>query len=180
MYLIPRLQRATSLGRSINFSMKQIFTAVKGIINVIALLIFASGVVLAVIGASDIVKALFLLGSSDQTKIRNLMAIGLLHAADAFLVAIVFFVLALGILILFNDPEAKLPIKLPQWLQVHNFMELKGILWEAILTTLVVSYLARLAERVIDGKDITFNSLVMPGGIFLIALSLFLLKRAEK
>jgi uncharacterized membrane protein YqhA len=160
--------------------MRPIFNAVKGIINVIALLIFASGIVLAAIGAWDFVKVFFLIGSGDQTKLRSLMAIGLLHAVDAFLVAIVFFVLALGILILFNDPETKLPIKLPQWLHVHNFMELKGILWEAILTTLVVSYLARLAERVIDGKDMTVNSLVIPGGIFLIALSLFLLKRAEK
>jgi len=159
--------------------MKQIFNGVKGIINVLALLIFASGIVLAIIGAIDFVKVFFLIGR-DLTDLRALMAIGLLHTIDSFLIAIVFFVLALGILILFNDPDATLPIKLPRWLHVHNFMELKAILWEAILTTLVVSYLTRLAERFIDGKEITFYSLVMPGGIFLIALSLYFLKRTEK
>lgn len=167
------------LRRTINISMKLIFNGIKGIITAIALLIFAAGIVLAVVGAVDFVKVFFLIGS-DISNLRALMAIGLLHAIDAFLIAIVFFVLALGILILFHDPEAALPIKLPRWLHVHNFMELKGILWEAILTTLVVSYLTRLAERTIEGKDITFYSLVIPGGIFLIALSLFFLKRAEK
>jgi uncharacterized membrane protein YqhA len=160
--------------------MKQIFNAVRGIINVIALLVFASGIVLAVIGAFDFIKVFFFIGSRDQGSLRGLMAIGLLHAVDSFLVAIVFFVLALGILVLFNNPEAQVPVKLPGWLHVHNFMELKAILWEAILTTLVVSYLAGLAEKVIEGKEINLESLLIPGGILLISLSLFFLKRAEK
>jgi uncharacterized membrane protein YqhA len=160
--------------------MKLIFNAIKAVINVVALLVFASGLVLAILGAIDFAKVFFLIGSADPATLRGLMAIGLLHAVDSFLVAIVFFVLSLGFLILFNDPEAQLPIKLPPWLHVHNFMELKGILWEAILTTLVVSHLARLAERIIEGQDLTYRSLIIPGGIFLIALSLFFLKRAEK
>jgi uncharacterized membrane protein YqhA len=98
---------------------------------------------------------------------------------DLFLVAIVFFVLSLGILVLFNNPDSPLPIRLPEWLRIKNFMQLKVILWEAILTTLVVAYLASLAEKEIQGEEITVQTLVVPGGIFLIALSLFFLKRGE-
>ena len=159
--------------------MKKTFAAVKVVVSAIALLVFASGVVLTLIGVYDFAIVFAHLGPGSQENIGRLMAIGLLHAVDIFLVSIVFFVLAIGILILFTDPDAPMP-KLPEWLHVKNFMELKAILWEAILTTLVVSYLAKLAEGEIEGKELTLQSLVIPGGILLIAISLFFLKRAEK
>lgn len=159
--------------------MKKTFAAVKVVVSAIALLVFASGVVLTLIGVYDFAIVFVHLGPGSQENIGRLMAIGLLHSVDIFLVSIVFFVLAIGILILFTDPDATMP-KLPGWLHVKNFMELKAILWEAILTTLVVSYLARLAEDEIEGKEFALQSLVIPGGILLIAVSLFFLKRAEK
>jgi uncharacterized membrane protein YqhA len=119
------------------------------------------------------------LDPGEQANIGRLMAIGLLHSVDMFLIAIVFFVLAIGMLILFSNPEANMP-KLPAWLHVKNFMELKAILWEAILTTLVVAYLAKLAEGEIQGRQNTVEDLLIPGGVLLIAASLFFLKRAEK
>lgn len=159
--------------------MKRTFGAVKFVVAVIALLVFASGIVLTIVGVYDFAIVFAHLGPGSQENIGRLMAIGLLHAVDIFLVAIVFFVLAIGILILFTDPEAATP-KLPGWLHVKDFMELKAILWEAILTTLVVSYLANLAQREIEGKELNLQNLVIPGGILLIAVSLFFLKRAEK
>ena len=158
--------------------MRATFLAIKLIVNIIAVIIFLCGVVLVAIGGYDFVTAFSYLGS-DNPKITTSMAIGLLHAVDSFLVAVVFFVLALGMLILFNNPETKFPTILPEWLRVRNFLQLKAILWEAILTTLVVSYLARLAERIINEQELTVKSLIIPGGIFLIALSLFFLKKGE-
>jgi uncharacterized membrane protein YqhA len=145
-------------------------------------LFFFSGVILTIIGAFDFIMVFYHVasGSVSINNARGVIAIDLLHAVDVFLVAIVFFVLALGILILFNNPDSQLSMTLPAWLRVKNFMELKAILWEAILTTLVVSYLAGLAEKEIAGQEIDIKSLIMPGGILLIALSLFFLKRAEK
>ena len=160
--------------------MKLIYSSVRVFILIIALIVFASGIVLTVIGAFDFAKVFSLIGTSEHNDVRGLMAIGLLHAVDIFLIAIVFFVLAFGMLILFGNPESKFPLTLPEWLHVQNFMELKAILWEAILTTLVVTYLAGLAERAIEGKEIEIQSLLIPGGILLIAVSLFFLKRAEK
>jgi len=52
-------------------------------------------------------------------------------------------------------------------------------LWEAILTTLVVSYLAGLAEKKFDKQLISIYDLILPGAILLIALSLFFLKKGE-
>ena len=159
--------------------MKQTFLAIKLFVSIIAVLIFLCGVVLAIIGVYDFVTVFSHIGS-DGHKATTSMALGLLRAVDAFLIAVVFFVLALGMLILFNDPETKFPASLPEWLRIKNFMELKAILWESILTTLVVAYLARLAERAIEGKELTIKSLIIPGGVFLLAVSLFLLKKGEK
>ena len=159
--------------------MRKTFGAVKLVIGVIAILVFVSGIILTLIGIYDFVIVFAHLGPGDQSNIGRLMAIGLLHSVDMFLVAIVFFVLAIGMLILFTDPDANMP-KLPAWLHVKNFMELKAILWEAILTTLVVAYLANLAEGEIEGKQMTTADLLIPGGVLLIAVSLFFLKKAEK
>src|SRR5215813_2740934 len=157
--------------------MRKTFGAIKTIIGVIAVLVFLSGIILTLIGIYDFVIVFAHLSPGEESNIGRLIAIGLLHSVDMFLVAIVFFVLAIGMLILFTNPEANMP-KLPAWLHVKNFMELKAILWEAILTTLVVAYLAKLAEGEIEGKKMTVEDLLIPGGVLLIAISLFFLKRA--
>ena len=159
--------------------MRKTFGAVKTIVGVIAVLVFLSGIILTLIGIYDFVIVFAHLAPGDQANIGRLMAIGLLHSVDMFLIAIVFFVLAIGMLILFTDPEANMP-KVPAWLHVKNFMELKAILWEAILTTLVVAYLAKLAEGEIEGKQLAVEDLLIPGGVLLISISLFFLKRSEK
>jgi uncharacterized membrane protein YqhA len=158
--------------------MKNIYSIVRIIINVLAFLMLLSGIVLTVLGGYEFVVVFSHLNNSDAHAAR-MMAIDLLHAVDLFLVAIVFFVLSLGTLVLFNNPDSPLPIRLPEWLRIKSFMQLKVILWEAILTTLVVAYLASLAEKEIQGEEITVQALIVPGGIFLIALSLFFLKKGE-
>ena len=102
------------------------------------------------------------------------MAIGLLQSIDLFLVAIVFFVFSLGVLILFNNkPETVLPDNLPEWLKIKDFIQLKVILWEAILTTLVISYLAGLAERKLHGSELGLQNLIVPGAILLRSACIF-------
>ena len=108
------------------------------------------------------------------------MSIGLLHAVDFFLIAIVFYVLALGITLLFHNSDVPFPIKLPDWLRIKDFLHLKIILWEAILTTMVVSYIAHLVEKKISGSETSVNDLIVPGAVLVIALSLYFVKRGEK
>jgi uncharacterized membrane protein YqhA len=66
---------------------------------------------------------------------------------------------------------------LPDWLNIKNFKELKILLWETILVTLVVFSLTGL----VSGKDtLTWNVLILPAVIFVLSLSLFLMKRGEE
>ena len=159
--------------------MKTMFRILKFLINIIALLVLASGIVLTIVGGYNFVLVFSHFGESDPHSASSLMVVGLLHAIDMFLVAIVFYVLAIGMMILFNDPDAKDTIKLPDWLHVKTFIELKIILWEAILTTMVVYYIAGMLERKISGEAINTNSLILPGAVLLIALSLFFVKKGE-
>jgi uncharacterized membrane protein YqhA len=158
--------------------MKNWFRIMRLLINVIAFFVLVSGMILTLLGVFHFVMVFFNF-NSDSRNIPGMMAIGLLHAVDLFLVAVVFYVLAIGMLVLFADPEEKLPVKLPEWLHVKNFVELKVILWEAILTTLVVYYIAGLAEKKIEGGELSIYNLILPGAVLLIAVSLFFLKKGE-
>ncbi len=160
--------------------MKILFQVLSSLILIIAVLIFGSGVVLILLGGYDIFHALSHIGSAGEEGMVGYIAVGLLKAVDMFLIAIVLFVFSLGLLILFNNKtESALPANLPSWLRIHNFVQLKAILWEAILTTMVISYLAALAERGLSGRPLDLASLVVPAAILLISVSLWFLKKGE-
>jgi len=158
--------------------MRRLFYTLRNIIMVIALLVFAAGICITFLGIYDFVHVFSFLFEYRGDMLIKMIAVGLLQAVDLFFVAIVMFVFALGLLVLFDDKD-EIPLKLPEWLKVKNFMQLKVVLWEAILTTLVVSYLAGLVQAKMNGEIINTTSLILPGGILLIALSLFFLKKGE-
>ena len=58
-------------------------------------------------------------------------------------------------------------------------MQLKSILWEAILTTLVIAFLTGIARKKINGELVDTEMLILPAGILMIALSLYFLKKGE-
>jgi uncharacterized membrane protein YqhA len=158
---------------------KNLFSLLRVLISVIALIVFASGIVLTVLGGYDFIHTFTYLGGG-QHNIVGMMAVSLLRSIDLFLVAIVFFVFSIGVLALFNTKrDGVFPINFPKWLEIRNFIQLKVILWEAILTTLVVSYLAGLAEQRMQGEALALQHLIIPGAILLIAISLFFLKKGE-
>ena len=157
--------------------MKRIFNTLKAVVTIIALLVFFAGISVAIIGIYEFVLAFSYVSSGDKHHMAGLVATGLLKGVDMFLMAMVFFVFSMGVLVLFNSPDSALPVKVPEWLRIKNFVELKVILWEAILTTLVVSYLVGLAEAKFAGEKIQLSNLILPGVIFLISLSLFFLKK---
>jgi uncharacterized membrane protein YqhA len=161
--------------------MVSMFKILHYVIRVVACIIFAAGLVIVGLGIYDFVHAFsFFSLHVEEKSVVGLVGVGLLKAVDMFLLAIVLFVFALGLLILFTKiGEDEFPTQIPGWLRVKSFMELKIILWEAILTTLVVGYLARLAALTFEGRALTYASLVIPGAILLIALSVFFLKKSE-
>jgi uncharacterized membrane protein YqhA len=155
--------------------MKSLLFLLNFVIRFIAIFVFISGVVLTGLGTFDFFHS-FSHFTIDATTL-GLLAVGLLKAIDLFLMAIVFFMFSIGILVLFSTNGKS--ESLPQWLRISNFTQLKVILWEAILTTLVISYLAGLVQRRLDGEDPGLTHLIIPGAILLLAISLFFLKKGE-
>lgn len=159
--------------------MKGLFNVLQFVIRAISLIVFVAGAVFSILGCYEFIHAFSYL-SGGSSEIVGFIAINLLRSVDLFLIAIVLFVFSLGLLVLFNNDETRLPDILPSWLRIKDFIQLKVLLWEAILTTLVVSYLAGLAERRMSGEHLAVHDLIIPGAILILAVSLFLLKHKEK
>lgn len=160
--------------------MKKIYGILKIITSFIAMLVFTAGIVLTLLGVYHFALALRHIHNMGEHQFPGLMAIELLAGVDILLIAIVLLVFSIGILLLFNDPVKLLPVRLPEWLRIKNFMQLKVILWEAILTTLVIGYLTGVAEIKLNGEELQVRNLIIPAGILLISFSLYLLKKSEK
>ncbi len=100
----------------------------------------------------------------------------LLKSLDLFLVSMVFLIFALGILRIFiigSDQHEKMP----EWMNLSNFKDLKVLLWETILVTLVVF---TFTEMVSAKEVMQWQMLIMPGVILLLTLSLAIMKMSKK
>lgn len=157
--------------------MRTLFKALGIVIRIVSVLVFIAGLILIFLGGYEFFQV-FKDVDPDKRFVTQI-AIGLIKCVDLFLVAIVLFVFSFGILMLFNTRVDALPSNLPGWLKIKDFMQLKVILWEAILTTLVISFLAHLTELKMHGLQLGVKDLIIPGGVLLLALSLFFLKKGE-
>ena len=94
----------------------------------------------------------------------------LIEGLDVFMVAIVFMIFGLGTarLFIFGETDNKF---IPKWLDINNFKELKILIWETILVTLVITSLGDL----IKGPR-SVESLYFPLIILILTLALFLTK----
>lgn len=100
----------------------------------------------------------------------------LAEALDTFLLATVFIIFAIGIGKLFIPDNRLLNHIQLSWLNPKSFSDLKVILWEAVLTTLVVLF-ATIIVYSID--DLTWNLLIIPCAILLIAIALKMMKSSH-
>ena len=149
------------------------------IIFFIALLITFAGLAFTILGAIEFVHAVAHLFDTEQNMHVQSTAVKLLQSVDMFLLSIVLYVFALGLVMLFHKNIGdQLREVLPQWLQIRDFLQLKALLWEAILTTLVVSYVAYLVGLKLGDEPITFEVLILPLSVLIISASLFILKKA--
>jgi uncharacterized membrane protein YqhA len=114
------------------------------------------------------------LAGSDATERPG---IEILHSLDLLFVSIVFIVVALGIAKLFLlAPSAQEDASLPVWLRINKISELKVLLWETILVTMVVVALSEFTASIYSTHDWTV--LLTPAAILLLALSLYFMKKA--
>lgn len=66
----------------------------------------------------------------------------LLEAVDSFLLSFVFFIFSFGLYKIFFLPDMNYEeSKIPRWLRLESIFELKALLWQSVLTTLVVIFL---------------------------------------
>jgi len=98
-----------------------------------------------------------------------------LHIAeslDTFLLSIVTLIISIGIAKIFFLSEEQ-GLQLPKWLNINSFKDLKILLWETILLTLVVLFLTILP---MDGMDFGWKILTLPISILLLSIALVIMK----
>ena len=101
----------------------------------------------------------------------------LLHSLDFLFVSLVLMVLGLGIAKLFLlGPRTPEDASLPRWLRIESIADLKVLLWETILTTLLIAGLSQLVAGLFGTLE--WSALLMPAAILILALSLFFMKKA--
>jgi uncharacterized membrane protein YqhA len=100
----------------------------------------------------------------------------LLHSLDYFLVSLVLMILGLGVAKLFLLPSrAQTSFRPPSWLDIGSFSDLKFLLWETILTTLLIVALPIFTAGLFGNLE--WSALVTPVAIVLLAFSLYLMKK---
>lgn len=105
----------------------------------------------------------------------------LFEALDVFLIGFLFLIFSIGLAHLFFPKPSKIMTRLdgfiPQWLKVESFSELKLILWDTVLTTLVFLF---IGDMFIAAGNYRWELLLTPAAILMISVSKFLLKKAKK
>ena len=141
---------------------------------VIVILAVLHALAFLVMGAEIAIKAYWHI--LDQSAAAARPGVELLHSLDFLFVSLVLLVLGLGIAKLFvvnltEDETAALPI----WLRIDSISQLKVLLWETILTTLLIVALSDLIRGLFTKLE--WSALTIPAAILLLALSLFLIKK---
>jgi uncharacterized membrane protein YqhA len=97
------------------------------------------------------------------------------ESVDALLFALVLLVLAIGTTTLFlGSSTGSEGHPIPAWMKVKSLTDLKLLLWEGILLTMVV---AAMTDIVTHMTDLSWVNLVLPSAILTLSTSYFLLKK---
>src|SRR5262245_36358014 len=99
----------------------------------------------------------------------------LLESLDMFLVALVFLIFSLGIMKIFIGYD-EVDEHLPSWLRIRDFMQLKVLLWESVLVTLVVMCMSTIARNI---DNLTWEVLVLPAIVLVLSVGLYLMRGLE-
>lgn len=160
--------------------MKYIFNGLRLVMVLIVAVVFIAALVITALGIADVWHGISLLGElQNMHELTTRTAIGIMEGVDTLLVAIVLLVFSYGLLVIFFSSKDELldRLNIPKWLRMKTFLDLKIILWEAVLTTLVIGFLVTVAEDEMENREAGIHLLYIPGAITLITLSLFLLRK---
>jgi uncharacterized membrane protein YqhA len=99
----------------------------------------------------------------------------IIEGLDAFMLALLFIIFAYGIYRIFILSEEE-NSKFPGWMHVHSFSELKLLLWETSIVTLIVFSVTLLVEN--ETQD--WKQLILPAVILMLSVAYFLTVRSKK
>jgi uncharacterized membrane protein YqhA len=128
---------------------------------------FLASVALFLFGLAGVVASIIDgITATDPFNYDHLKDLGivLIQAIDAFLLATVLYIIALGLYELFIDES----LDLPQWLEVQTLDDLKARLLGVVVVILPVTFLGKLVEWK-QGQDILWLGLAV--GVVLIAIA---------
>jgi uncharacterized membrane protein YqhA len=129
----------------------------------IALLVYE-----AVVVVSAVIEAVG--QGSASAKDAKTLAVELIEAVDAFLIGIALYIISLGLYTLFIDDT----LKLPQWLGVRDFDDLKTNLVSVVIVVLAVLFLREAITRE-SGTDLLGFGAAL--ALVIAALTFFLAKK---
>lgn len=139
---------------------------------IIAIIFLGLGVYETILGIEGIIKGLV---HTDAAP-----GLILVNSLDVFLVGFLFLIFSIGFSQLFLPKPSKLMNALdsitPLWLKVENFTQLKLILWDTVLTTLVVMV---IGDAFRSKGNYDWQLTIIPITILLISLSKFLIKNSK-
>jgi uncharacterized membrane protein YqhA len=139
----------------------------------IAMVFLAIGVYETVVGISALLAGQIHTDASPGLK--------LLEALDVFLIGFLFLIFSIGFSQLFFPKPSRIVSLIdtitPEWLKVENFTQLKLILWDTVLTTLVVMFVGDAFRK---QGEYEWKLMLIPIAILLISLSKFLIKVSKK
>lgn len=108
-----------------------------------------------------------------QMKTAKEFAVGAIEVIDFFLLATVFYIVALGLYSLFIDDN----LPMPTWLRIHDFDDVKGNLIGVIIVALGVFFLGHVVVWK-GGTDLFFFGVAV--AMVILALSYFVSLKKKK
>ena len=151
------------------FKIRNVFAVVVFFLLLSALAFIVSGVIKSVEGYMSVLQINGYVGENSKPGMY------LLEGLDLFMAAIVFVVFALGIGQLFFFDKEALEI-IPKWMHINGLKDLKIILWETILVTLVVFCMTHLVKS----HEKSWEILLLPAVILILSLGLYFVRIGSK
>jgi len=137
---------------------------------------FVAGTVLLIFDVFDTIQLVALLDDSFENPAKGgkLLMIEAIQLVDLYLVAVVMYLIALGLFELFIDDR----LDLPDWLEIHGINDLKEILISVIMVVMAVYFLS----VVLSWEKGDTSILYLGGGIavMIFALTYFISQQSKK
>jgi len=145
---------------------------------------FVASAIMFFIGGMKVFKGAYYLFTGAQPQWApshstpaDLATIQIVASLDSFLIALALLYFGYGIYALVIDPESPAKSKAPSWLVPKGIKDLKETLARVIIVILFVLFLDQLWMHL---YDLTWEILVLPASIALLALALKLMGLKEK